>query len=284
MKKNNSIVDKISGERVVSSSDKRLAAFFGDKAPRKPTYYKHKQTGIKYAYITGVSWWPEKIAPGFIVIVGVESTDDPNPSFFVLDEWEDDNIQRLLLKCVELREKWGFLVCSELFRPWHGEYEKYYSIIDSFNRYLERTRKEGFYPSLPTVLEEKNAFSICVRQAFSLLEKDKSGKKRLHIGDCGLLRDHFLRLRKDDPKKWKAEHHPSLMAIGIAIHVLLESTPWLIEADYNRASFEDYATKELETTMRLFGQEEYDFNADGVYEDQDWEGEGGGGDLVETIG
>ena len=57
---------------------------------------------------------------------------------------------------------------------------------------------------------------------------------------------------------------------------------WLENPDSN--DFEDYATKELETTMRLFGQEEYDFDADGVYEDQDWEGEGGGGDLVETIG
>ena len=284
MTNSTSIIKKIAEKTFIPTYQRRLTALFGYKPERNPNFYRNKLTGEEYSFITGASAWPDKAAPGFIVILVVLKSTNHKPTFSVVEEFETDNISVLLRKCVELRDKWGYWEGPRLFRPWHCDSEKYIQLLTDFNISINKKDdfEHGFYPAPPTVLEDPNCFNIIVRQIYAVLD---AKNKSLMLDDANLLRNHVLNLRKNDPKTWKTEKHPAIMALGMAIHVLLEQQPWLDDGEIPQTvptDLEEVAEHEERITNRYFGQDEYDFEADGEYE-YEYEEEQGE-EYVSTVG
>ena len=88
-----------------------------------PDWYEHTETGDKYHGIYGAVSWPTEIQgeegrsriksyDGYVAIIGVAKDrgdlEAENAPFKMLEEAESPGIEHLVLKCLELRKKYGY--------------------------------------------------------------------------------------------------------------------------------------------------------------------------------
>jgi hypothetical protein len=230
-----SIIEVHAEDVTVTQARKDWAIVMGKKDYPKPNYYRNKKTGAEYYHLAGAIGWPGDNVPGYALIVGVEKTEDTEARFFVLEEIEDHNIARLLLKCVALREKYGYWESSEILRFFWGDDTRYSPITLAVSFKLREKDGEGeghgVWIYQPDDFDRPDHFEIYVRQIRECLTPDDSGKKRLYIGKCKKLKNHLQNFSSDFIKKLKTKRkvkdYPAVFALGGLIHTLLERKPWL---------------------------------------------------------
>jgi hypothetical protein len=218
---------------------KDWALVTGNKEVPKATYYQNINTGDKYFHLAGAIGWPlmEKEIPGYVLIIGVRKTDDGSCSMIILEEMEDSDIRRLIVKCILLREKYGYWQSSTLMRHFYGDDIRYEEIESNITRELREKDGEGedhgFYIYPPYGLDRLNHFEIYVQQIrTSLIPRQETGKKELTLGAANdKIRNYLQTLSKDsvsrlDMKK-RAKLYPGVFALGCLVHTLLKRRPWL---------------------------------------------------------
>jgi len=217
---------------------KDWALVTGNKALAKPTYYENINTGARYFHIAGAIGWPlmEKNIPGYILIIGVQKTEDGSCSMIILEEMDDTDIRRLIIKCILLREKYGYWQSSTLMRHFWGDDVRYSEIEHNVTRELREKDGEGeghgFYIYPPYDFDKLNHFEIYVQQVrTSLIVKEETGKKELILGNNDKIINSLQTLSKDamsrlDMKK-RAKEYPAVFALGCLVHTLLQRRPWL---------------------------------------------------------
>ncbi len=230
-----SIIEVHAEDVTITQSRKDWSVVSGKKDYPKPTYYRNKKTGAAFSHIAGGIGWPGVNVPGYALVVGVEKTEDPEPRFFVLAEIEDHNVTRLLLKCVELRERYGYWESSEILRHFIGDDTRYEPISLAVNFKLREKdgsgEGHGFWIYKPDDFDQPDYFEIYVRQIRECLTPNSAGKKRLQIGKFNTLRNHLQNFSSDSIKKLhtkrKVKDYPAVFALGGLIHTLLERKRWL---------------------------------------------------------
>jgi len=214
---------------------KDWAIVTGQKEVPKPTYYENIETGEKYYHIAGAIGWPWESIPGYAMVIGVNKTDDGLCRMTILEEIEDSNVPRLLLRCVGLREKYGYWDSSELMRYFFGDDTRYTPI--TLNICFKLREKDGygdghgFWIYSPDDFYEKDHFETYVRQVLAALTKDETGHKMLIIGQNEKIRNHIQTLSNDSvtrlEMRQRAKEYPAMFALGGLVHTLLQRKPWL---------------------------------------------------------
>ena len=163
----------------------------GDTVTRSPTIYRHIETGEEYVNLAGAIAWPGKELPGFILVIGVRV--DPaseNILYNCIDEAEDHCIENLLVKCITLRNRYGFRQSQKLFRFWYGDSIRFVSLVTQFNQQLRDDKKtERIYLANPIDFEKVNHFELYLRRTQSALMLNGTGRKTLFLGNCHRLRN-----------------------------------------------------------------------------------------------
>jgi len=234
-KKVESIIEVKREDITITQARRDWGIVTGKKNSPKSVYYRNKQTGAEYYHIAGAIGWPGDNVPGYVLIVAVEKTENPGPSFFVLEEVEDHNVTRLLLKCVGLRERYGYWEDSEILRHFVGDDTRYEPITLAVCSELQKKdgsgEGHGLWIYKPDDFDQADYFEIYVRQIRECLTPDSTGKKRLQIGNCNTLRNHLQNFSSDSIKilntKRKVKDYPAVFALGSLIHTLLERKRWL---------------------------------------------------------
>ena len=250
----NSIIKKIKGKG--HRINEHISEVTGERTYLDPDYYENIETGKTYSHIAGAIGFPGKGQPGLAVVMGVEKTTDPEPSFYVLDELEAESIQDLLNGVLKLRERWGYPNCLS---HCYGDYERFMSIVSEFNLREKSPNKkwEGIYPSQPSDFERPNNFEIYYRQMDSCLTPPAKGKKRLILDSCNKLRNHIQNLPADVASKGDINSYPAVFVLGALIHTLLILKPWrkpIGRQHLHPTNYADYASREAAITKRhLFG-------------------------------
>ena len=206
----------------------------------KPTYYKNIETGDCYYHLAGAIGWPlmEKKIPGYILIVGVKKDEVDSGVIIILEEMEDTDIQRLIINCIRLREKYGYWQSSDLMRYFYGDDLRYGEIEYIVSRELREKDGEGeghgFYIYPPYDFEKLNHFEIYVQQIrTSLIPRADIGKK-LFLGDNDKIKNAIntmsnAAVSKLDMKR-RAKEYPAVFALGGLVHTLLHKRPWLVNS------------------------------------------------------
>lgn len=226
---------------------KDWAKVTGVKEYPKPTYYENIKTGEKYYHIAGAIGWPWQNIPGYALVVGVNKTDDESCKMTILEEIEDSNVQRLLLKCVGLRDKYGYWEDSSLMRYFFGDDTRYNPI--SLAVCFELRRKDGnndehgFWIYSPDDFEEKDHFETYLRQVLAALTPDEAGKKLLIIGNNPKIKNYIQTLSNDSithlEMRQKAKEYPAMFALGALVHTLLQRKPWMANSGGEAFNLED---------------------------------------------
>ena len=140
-----------------------------------PFYYRNTETGDEYLHIAGGLAWPGKNTPDFACIIAVEKTDDPEPSFLVIEEVQENSIKALLYECLKIREKYRSRGYPELLTSWWGNYDRFYTFITELNNKLLKGKGTGLLLTLPHDFERPNHFEIYVRRIQSCYDPDRKG-------------------------------------------------------------------------------------------------------------
>lgn len=217
---------------------KDWAIVTGVKEYPKPTYFENLETGEKYHYIAGAVGWPWELIPGYALIIGVIKTDDNQCRMKILEEVEDSNVPRLLLRCVGLREKYGYWESSSLMKYFIGDDTRYEPITLAVCFELRNkdgnSDEHGFWIYSPDDFENRDHFETYARQVLSVLTPDENGQKKLLIGNNDKIRNHIQTMSNDSVKylemRQKAKEYPAMFALGSLVHTLLMRKPWMVNS------------------------------------------------------
>ncbi|MFZ2398295.1 MAG: hypothetical protein WAW31_06475 [Smithella sp.] len=213
--------------------------------------YRQIETGKEYLHLAGSIFWPGKINPGFILVMGVRAESD-QIIYECLDEDSDKAIDNLLRKCITLRDRYGFRQTDKLFRYWYGDPNRFSTLLNQFNQRLrdKEVVQDGIYLSPPMDFEKENHFELYLCQMQSALMPNNTGRKSLYLGSCHSLRNAIQNLPTDAATRFTEDDCPAIAAAGSLIHSLSATTPWtylanepiIIHNDFD--DFEEYVLHE----------------------------------------
>jgi len=250
------IIEKIrEGRTQPTHVDKHIAMITGQPFFPSPIHYRNEETDDRYYHIAGSIGWPSK-KPGFGLILAVEKTDSKRPPFRVLEEHEDQDIERLMRWCLQIRQKYGFKRAG-LMEFWYGDCQRFNTIVSNFNEKQNRAEKYGLFITPPYDFELSNSFEIYLNQIRTCLSTDQSGTKRLYLGEAKGLVNHIKNLPPDILTKGKIQDYPAIAALGFVIHTLTVSKPWEQTVGYDElglTTFEQYAVKDQQDAFRYLQQ------------------------------
>ncbi len=193
--------------------------------------------------------------PGFACVVAALDGADPYaPSFKVLTEVEDTNVQSLIERAYGLYEKYG-MNCRVIPWMWYGESDQGF---DSFlHRFNERQRKAGieehFLLASPPQASLPNRFELYTHTLRSLLLQ---GQKRLILGENSALPAFLHNVPPAEAITGTTKDHPAVAALGYVVSALVQHRPWLLSLQdpgprSDPYSFEHLLLKEQALTDRL---------------------------------
>lgn len=164
-------------------------------------FYRDERDGRKLTRIAGGIGWPG-IRPGFLVVVAEEFQLTPFlPNMIhVLEEFESDDIDVLLRRCLELNEMF-------LCQYWYAN-EKDKAAVDYLNLFnRDLTTKVRVGPALE--------FGLSLN---ILRRRMKPGSETLILGEQGqLLRSYLLEVPQDAVINGKHEMYPAVSALGAVV-------------------------------------------------------------------
>ena len=192
----------------------------GKKAVPNFSWYENIETGDLYWDICGSISWPAKvkeregdILPGCAVIIAARKGDN---TFHVLEVFEEQNPQTLVVKCIQLRRKYGCGEYGDLLTAWTGDPSRYTNIINGINEILEKKGQPYFVLTMP-LGRRVDDYDFFARTTYSALMPDSKGRKRLFIG-----KSQNLKNRIQDPVRGAK----AILALGYAVHGLQMLRPW----------------------------------------------------------
>ena len=226
--KTESIIEVIRESQGNKEANALISGVTGFQYAPKPVYYQNKESGQLYNHIAGSIGWPGKGEKGFAVIVAVDRCGvEDSPILRVLDEIEERSIAKLLHVCVKKRKRYGYGLDRDLLPFWWGDYQRFSSLIDSFNQKLGD--EDPILLAEPPDFKEANKFEIMFNRIESLLQKDKDGEVRLVLGKNNKLRNHLLNQPHDAASKSDKEF-PAIAALGGCVHAVMASNLWRDQA------------------------------------------------------
>lgn len=224
------------------------AKITGLKEYPKPTYYENKETGEQYHHIAGAVGWPWESIQGYALVVGVLKNGNGKCRMKVLEETEDTNVPRLLLKCVGLREKYGYWEDPNLMRYFYGNDQRYSPIVLAVCSELRdkdgNSDEHGFWIYTPDDFDEKDHFETYMRQVQLALTPDGTGEKMLMLGGNERIKSYIQTLSNETVKKLEyqrtAKEYPAVFALGALVHTLLQRKPWMVNSGGEVFNLEDF--------------------------------------------
>lgn len=206
------------------------AIITGQPLTENPYWLENIETGQLYHDIYGCIGWPSEISdkdegmPGYIAIVGVvrpnESLEHYNPlnaNFQLLAENQSKDVGTLLMMAVEMREKYGFGIQSELLHVWYGDPDRFLTTLALRNENLIRQGgdKNAVLITPPVDMYEPKSFDNYVRSLKSCL---LPASLRFYFSGCDILKNCLREFRRDSP---------AVLAAGGLVHSLLTNCTWM---------------------------------------------------------
>jgi hypothetical protein len=212
--------------------------------------FRNIETEEEYVHLDGALAWPGKDCPGFVLVVGVR-TEGKLPRFFCLEEAVDFVPKGLLMKCLTLRQRYGFGLSEFLFPTWFGDSDRYPSLVAQFNDEirLEKDEPEGVILQNPTDMDKKNNFELYLHRIYGALTPDETGGKMLSVEIiCSHLMNAIQSVPKDGTYSLTKDDNPPVFALGGLLHSLLTTKGWIHRSSQGRAdeNWESYALKDRE--------------------------------------
>jgi hypothetical protein len=214
----------------------------GQPLTENPYWLENTETRQLYHSLYGCIAWPSEIKegedeqPGYIAVVGVvrpnKEMEHYNPidaKFQLLAEAQSKDVGQLISQAVEMREKYGFKVQSELLRVWYGDTDRFLTTLALINErlILQGGDKNAVLITPPVDMYETAVFDNYLRSLKSCLRPDKL---RFYFGGCDILKNHLWEFRKDNP---------AVFAIGGLVHSLLTNCTWMGTVGDNIFTVED---------------------------------------------
>jgi len=204
----------------------------------RPYWYEDTEARYCYHDIYACLGWPSEVSdkdmglPGYAAIVGVVRPpgldrdthyDAKDAKFRLLAEAEDRDVPTLLTKCLEMREKYGYGLNSNLLNVWYGDPERYYTTLALFNEELGERKALMLTP--PNDFYGPKIFDIYVRSFQSTVLQ---GKQRFYYAGGDILKHRLKEFYRDDP---------SALAIGGLVHTLLGHCIWMSDGPQGSGCF-----------------------------------------------
>ena len=207
----------------------------GQPLVERPWWYEHKKTGTLFHDIYGCIGWPSDIddphgmRAGYAAIVGVvrpsdnlENISAQDARFVLLEDTQSRNVKTLLKNCLEMRERYGFGLRSDLFEFWYGDPARFIDDLSVFNERLSRSRhdknRKAIFIAPPDSYEAPDSFDIYSHSLRSVLHGEREEKRLFATKEAGILKNRIKEYRRNDP---------CAMAIGGLIHTLLNRCLWM---------------------------------------------------------
>jgi GNAT superfamily N-acetyltransferase len=203
----------------------------GVEIVENPWWYRNTDTGMLFYDLVACIGWPDEVSakgegqPGYAAIIGIVRPDDAEAArfdarqaeFYVLEEYQQMDVPRLLAHCVEMRKRWGHRLNGDLLSAWYGDPERFMTALALKNEELIRMGGEdnALMIAPPDDYSLKNRFEIYLRALKSVMQKDNL---RLYLGKAEALKARLREFGQDDP---------AVMAVGGLIHTLLGRTMWM---------------------------------------------------------
>jgi len=204
------------------------AVVTGQPMVERPFWFRNTETGQLFHDLYSCLGWPTEVTdkdegmPGYTAVVGVvrpdESMEQYNPinaDFQLLAEAEARDVQVLIAHALQMRERYGFGLDSELLKCCYGDPERFIMTLALRNEQLGE--KQALTITPPIDLYSPSVFDNYLRSLKSCLLKNQL---RFYFGGCNILKDHLREFRKNNP---------AVMAIGGLVHSLLVQCSWMTE-------------------------------------------------------
>jgi len=218
MKKVHSIIEEIRDESAQGNRDWQIVT--GQEYRRRPTIYRHKETGAEFSWLSGGIAWPvlAEGREGCAVVVGCSRNDDP--VFTVVDASFEQSPRGLIKQCAALRDKW----CggsSALFTRFTGPDEQYQQMQVETNNELENgnPKQRRIIIGNPLDFDKKDA-----DQTYLNTVKELYMDSRLRI-DVVAVRDALRRMTMPDADK-KLSDNPAVAAVAYVLYEMMTIKPW----------------------------------------------------------
>jgi hypothetical protein len=141
-----------------------------------------------YFRIWGGLAWPDKGAPGFIVVIGEGVSKNTNPAFYGLFESWHQNHNALLLKCAEL--------ASITDRFYSNSPEVQRILLHGFNKEQQKTQVAGVRIYDAPLLKDSDPTELFSYADAELDRRTSVGQKSVFLEACPLARVALQRLPK----------------------------------------------------------------------------------------
>ena len=199
-----------------------FAVVTGKELTLKPAVFHHIETDHYYCHLIGGIAYPTAIAPGVVIIIGVEN--EPEVKFRVIESYESANVFKLIENAILMRKKYGFGLDSRLLPYWYGDQEKFKTLIIKTSEALEKVlgHDGGLYIKDMVDLRERHSFPLYVRQIF---DARKTG--RLERPTDRVSVSHLQAFQREDAEKGKTENFPLVGLLGGMVHSLQIEKPWM---------------------------------------------------------
>jgi hypothetical protein len=218
MKKVHSIIEVIRDESAQGNKDWQIVT--GQEQFRHPDYFRHKETGAEYSWISGGLAWHvlAEGKEGCAVVVGCSRND--KPKFSVVDAGFSMTPKGVIQECVRLRDKWNG-GSSALFSSFAGPYELYDRTLIEINNELEEGNPKQCRIILrnPPDFEKQEA-----DQTYLNTVKELSMDSKLRI-DVVTVKDALKRMTEQDADK-KLSDSPAVAAVAYVLYEMITIKPW----------------------------------------------------------
>ena len=202
----------------------------GEEFIERPWWFRNTEPilGIHYQFhdIYSCLGWPTEVTekevprPGYAAVIGIvrpaglaeqDHYDAKNAVFMLLDQVEEEDVTKLLDKCLTMRERYGYGIQPDLMKVWYGDPDRFLTTLALYNEQLGEdkailiTPPEDFY--VPRI------FDSYVRSL-----RDAINKKRFWFVGHNDLKNRIKEFTRDDP---------AVLAIGGLVHTLLGACLWM---------------------------------------------------------
>jgi len=161
--------------------------------------------GNRYSHIAGAIAMPTFEHDGYLITVGIRYDDQ---KMECLEEHQIEREIELIKKAAEIRDEYG-----PALSVFYGDPMAMMPVIHG--------QKKPISVAPPLAYDLDDSFQLYIMQIQGSLLNET---KRLILGNCNILRNHFASFVKD--KNARSKDNPVLVAAGSLVHTLLTSRPW----------------------------------------------------------